>query len=113
MNQIKRPDKDKPRVYISGKILGDKHYRRKFRKAERKLKKRGYAVVNPARVSDALPSEFLRDEYMTIDLAAVGICDTIYMLPDWSDSKGAVIEWRKAVKEGKTIIYEQENMTNG
>ena len=28
MNRIKRPDKDKPRVYISGKILGDKHYRR-------------------------------------------------------------------------------------
>lgn len=46
--------KVKPRkavVYIAGKITGDKHYLKKLAKVERRLRKAGYEVINPARLN--------------------------------------------------------------
>ena len=36
-------------VYLSGKIIGDKHFKEKFLKAKVKLVKNGYDVINPLR----------------------------------------------------------------
>lgn len=36
------------RIYVAGKITGDKHYKRKFRKYEKKLVKMGHSVMSPA-----------------------------------------------------------------
>lgn len=34
------------KIYISGKITGDKHYKAKFREAEKKLTAAGHIVLN-------------------------------------------------------------------
>lgn len=92
-------------VYISGVITNDKHYRRKFAKAERKLKRRGYDVINPAKISDSLP-QLSWNNYMDIDKILVQQADMIYMLSDWRSSVGANIEHGMAKALGKDIVYE-------
>jgi len=41
-----------------------------------------------------------------IDLAIIKKCDTLYMLDNWKDSKGAKVEERYARLIGKEIIYQ-------
>lgn len=94
------------KVYISGKITGDKHYKRKFAKAERKLKRAGYDVINPARIGACLPKNTSWSEYMTISAVELRLAETIYMLSDWTDSMGARIEHELAEKYNMNILYE-------
>lgn len=37
------------KIYISGKITGDRRYKAKFREVEKKLAAAGHIVLNPAR----------------------------------------------------------------
>lgn len=37
------------KIYISGKITGDRRYKAKFREVEKKLAKAGHIVLNPRR----------------------------------------------------------------
>lgn len=85
----------KIRIYISGKITGDPNWREKFLKAEKKLLELhphliDAEIFNPARVE--LPEFATWDEIMKIDLMFLSDADYVYMLPDWSDSRGACIE---------------------
>ena len=60
-------------------------------------------VVNPVNFNvEGLTWE----DYIKVDLAMLEICDAIYMLKDWVDSKGAKIEFDHADALGKTILYE-------
>lgn len=94
--------KVKLKVYIAGKIRGDKNYRAKFEEAEAYLKTLGHSVMNPA----VLPSSgFRHEEYMKICLAMLDVCDAVYMLPAWRKSKGARTEYKFASKKGKAIIF--------
>jgi len=43
-------------------------------------------------------------------LEALEFCDAIYMLPCYIDSKGAMIEHKKAAKLGLHIYYELETI---
>lgn len=92
------------RIYISGKITGEKHFMRKFAKAERKLKRAGYDVINPAKINAKLPKNSKWRDYMIVSLAELSTADAIYMLPDWQESKGAKIEHEYAEKHGIIII---------
>ena len=80
------------KIYISGKITGDKNYRAKFQQAESELRLLGHDVMNPA----ILPGGFSWTAYMSIALAMQNVCDATLLLPDWKDSKGAIIEHQDA-----------------
>lgn len=92
------------KVYISGKITGDDDYKEKFKKAEERLRSKGYAVMNPA----ILPDGFGYKEYMWICLAMLDVCDAIYMLNDWYDSRGAIEEYQNALSMGKIFMFDKE-----
>ena len=51
------------KIYIAGKITGDRKYRAKFREAAKTLEALGHVVLNPA------------------------------TLPDYQESAGAMVEW--------------------
>lgn len=97
------------RIYISGKITGEKHFMRKFAKAERKLKRLGFDVINPARINTNLPKTSTWEHYMIVSLAELSTADAIYMLPDWKNSEGARLEYKYAAEHDKSIFYEENN----
>lgn len=80
------------KVYISGKMTGDKHYRAKFWAAERKLRAMGYEVLNPARMIKVEQWKNCRD-YLQEAFLLMFQADFCYMLPDWTESDGAKAEF--------------------
>jgi hypothetical protein len=80
------------RIYISGKITGlpfDEAFKM-FENAENELKFRGYEVVNPMKLNHNHNKSW--ESYMREDLIAMMKCDAIYLLPNYHESKGALIE---------------------
>lgn len=99
------------KILISGKITGLDFGQvvRKFLQAERVLICAGHDVINPVGISMGLKGGgWYHGDYMQLTLAAVEICDAVYMLDDWQDSPGARMEHEAAVALGKRIIYEGE-----
>lgn len=58
--------------------------------------------MNPARLSQG----FTWEEYMSICYKMIDICDALYFLDNWKDSKGAQAEYEYAVANNKSI-YQQ------
>ena len=88
-------------VYIAGKITGNVDYKMHFDAAKRMLQQQGYAVLSP----DDLPEEgFTHDQYMRISRAMLGECETICLLPNWTDSDEASVECRLACTLGKRVV---------
>jgi hypothetical protein len=95
------------KCYISGKITGLDYNEafEKFEKAEKVVEGNDYEPVNPMKLhpkSDTLTWE----EYMEKDIGALLRCDAIYMLSDWSDSKGARVERAIALELGYEVFYQ-------
>lgn len=59
------------KIYIAGKITGDRKYRAKLREAAKTLEALGHVVLNPA------------------------------TLPDYQESAGAMVEWAWCQRTGK------------
>lgn len=91
------------KIYIAGKITGDRHYKRKFKKAERTLKRKGHSVFNPAVLTDY--PEFSWNDYMKVTGAMQKCCEATYFLPDWKNSKGARQEYDNAVMWLQHIFF--------
>lgn len=89
-------------IYIAGRITGLENYKEVFEAAEIDLKRRGLTPMNPAKLS----AGFEHAEYMHICYAMIDVCDTVYLLIDWMESKGAVMEYKYAVRKRKNIIRE-------
>lgn len=87
-------------IYLSGKITGDDDYEAKFAKEEQKLRNDGHIVLNPASLPEGLP----QDKYLPICMSMLDAADAIYMLDDWLESKGAIIERDYAVYQGKEVF---------
>lgn len=92
-------------IYISGKITGTGDYKERFSEAESRLENQGHKVINPARLNNALP-ELSHEEYMTICMAELLLCDSIYMLKGYENSKGAMQELKWARENGLRIVKE-------
>lgn len=85
------------KIYIAGKIDGDKRYRAKFREAAKTLETAGHVVLNPATLPDGLEQA----DYMRICLAMLDTADLAVFLPDYQESKGAMVEWGYCQRIGK------------
>lgn len=94
------------KIYISGKITGDSRYIKKFKKVEKKIRKqyKGCEVINPAIILKTMPKNTTHAEYMQISLPLLDMCDSIYLLPDWEESKGANMEYHMALDKGYEIL---------
>ncbi len=95
------------RIYIGGKISGLKIEiaRAKFEKAAKSFREKGHIVYNPF--------EFIVDE--TLDYYEImEICytylrnaDKLYLLDNWTISKGATLERNFALMRNIDIEYEE------
>lgn len=92
------------KFYIAGKINGLKNYKEKFKEAEDKLISEGHICMNPAVLPDGFPYE----SYMPVCMAMINQCDSMYMLSNWKDSKGARVELEYAKVTGKKILYQEQ-----
>lgn len=98
--------------YLSGPITGHKDYRRQFAKAAAALKERGYNVINPAAIDDAIPVECMSyEEIMRIDLELLSTADYLVQLPGWERSIGASRELGFALGTDKIIVSLEQLLT--
>lgn len=90
-------------VYISGAIQNSKTpYREKFQAARLHLESIGHSVLDPS----FLPSDMPLTRYIPICLAMLEQADAIYMLSDFRDSEGAMLELDYATYQGKKVLFE-------
>lgn len=86
------------KIYIAGKITGDKNYKTKFFQAALPLLEAGHTVLLPS----MLPSSGLTEaDYMRICLAMIDTADLVLFLPDYIESQGAMVEWSLCQKTDK------------
>ena len=95
------------KVYISGPITGTKDYMERFSKAQKYLESLGCSVVNPALVNSNIPKDTTYEGYMRMRLCMLTLCDTIYLLKGYEDSKDALMELNNAKLFGCKILYEK------
>ena len=98
----------KPLAYLSGKITGDPNYKAKFAGWAALYRGMGFEVINPVEL-DTDDQEYWVDPICRdLRLLSEREPDFIVMLPDWSESPGAIIEHVAAtMKFGVTAIYEK------
>lgn len=96
----------KKTIYISGKITGTDDYMQRFAAAEKKLRLRGFKVINPVKKNAKFPAGTSWETYMRSCIRLLSRCDAIYLLRGWRKSRGAVIEHRLAVDLDMVIMTE-------
>lgn len=114
MNDLKKmdpcrvdPEKTKRNnfiVYISGAVSGTADYMDRFAAAEKHLSNMGYTVINPARINAQLPSETTYEQYMKMSLFLMDMCNVLYQLNGWENSKGANREYGYALGKDMYIV---------
>ena len=92
------------KIYIAGKITGDKNYKSKFKRAEKLLRSLGHSVMNPAWI--ATSDDFTWTDYMQISGMMQARCNAVYFLKDWKDSEGAKIEFKRCHQLNQTAFFE-------
>lgn len=95
------------KVYISGPITGTVGYMERFQEIENKMAAAGIVAINPAKVNAQLPNTLSHAEYMKTSLAMLDMCEAIYMLDGWQQSKGCSIEFEYAYENGISIYFEK------
>ena len=99
------------KVYVAGPMTGiPDHNFPAFRRAAELLREQGHEVVNPAELDDpTLTHEQLAAkpwaDYMRRDIPLLLECDAIFMLPGWSNSKGASLELHIAQQLGMEVVH--------
>ena len=93
------------KIYISGKITGiENEAPILFAKAENLLLADGYETINPMDLDHQHDKSW--HSYMKEDIKALCDCDEIFMLSNWADSKGAIIEHTIAMYLGLKVRYQ-------
>lgn len=90
-------------IYLSGPMTGLPGFGYGiFNAAAARLRAMGHSVFNPAETFGG-DSTLKKEQYLIVDYAAVQACDTIIMLPGWTDSEGATTERMIAMSLGKVV----------
>ena len=106
---------DIKKIYISGKITGQPidEVISKFQAAEAKIRRFGFEPVSPLR--NGLPFEAEWADQMGEDVKLLLKSDAIYMMADWRQSEGAMIEYLVARRRRMRIFlaetFEQSHET--
>ena len=98
------------RIYISGPITGTENYLEHFKAAEDYWTSKGFSCINPAALDTVLPKDLSYEEHMDIDMHLMDMCDTIYLLKGWENSRGANREYGYALGKEFTIIKEYDEL---
>lgn len=100
------------KIYISGKITGLNYadVLKKFNDAQDLLESLDFDVVNL--LNNGLKEYDTWEQHMVKDIVELFHCEAIYMLDNWIDSIGAVIEYNIAKRMGKKIFFESNVVTN-
>jgi hypothetical protein len=102
-----------PLIYVAGKYIADNVYeiRKNIRLAEdvgAKLLKMGFMVVIPHKNTGLMDGIIPNEEFVLRDLEIVRRCDAICMLENWTESKGAQMEYEFAKNHGIRTFHESE-----
>lgn len=98
------------KAYIAGKITGVKDLNiRKFKEAEKLLRKHGYQPINPHFICSDIHPQAAWETFMKRCLPYVIACDCVITLDDWYQSKGATMEVETAFNL-KIPVLEIETM---
>lgn len=91
------------RIYVAGPMTGIEDFNfPAFNAAAEALRATGYIVENPADHGLIEGADWA--DYLAYDLTRLGLCDTIYLLHGWENSKGAQLEVLIAERLGMQII---------
>lgn len=94
-------------VYLAGPMTGWANGNKEsFHKKAKELHEQGHIVWNPAHNPDGMG----HDEYLHVCEAMIDICDAVYFLYGWSQSKGARREFNYACQKGKQLMFEETNL---
>ena len=100
------------RIYISGKITGiELEAERLFKEAELELIEKGYDPVNPFDLNHEHDESWA--SYMKENIKALCDCDAIFMLTNWKDSRGAIIEHDIATHLEMDIHHQHKMISHG
>jgi hypothetical protein len=89
-------------TYISGPMTGIPDFNfPAFNAKAAELRAQGREVINPTEFGEEGCTEW--HQFMRKDIRALMDCTAIHMLPGWSHSKGARLEWWIAQQLGMTI----------
>lgn len=94
------------KLFISGRISGNKYYKAEFENAKRYYEKQGYTVVIPS----VLPIGLSNADYARICLAMLDSCDEAAFLPNWEMSPGARLEHAYCTYVQKPILLFGDSM---
>ena len=106
---------NKKTIYIAGKMTGIKDFNfPRFAIKASELKAKEVNVVNPADIAlkfvngkmSLLKDESTINKIIKLELEALAMCDSIYLLKGWETSKGAKKELQLAILLDKEIICE-------
>lgn len=105
-------------VYISGKYTGTPSETLKYIEdaeiASVELMRLGWGTLTPHKNAgsyekyEAANPNLTYDWFISMDLEMLRRCDAIFMLSNWTDSKGAKIELKFAKEMGIPVYYESE-----
>lgn len=93
------------KIYISLPITGTTDYMERAEAIEKALLEYGHTVLNPAKTCATLPKDTTHEQYMSICLPMMEMCDTILFDVGWENSYGCNIEMRKAIKDKMAIGF--------
>ena len=96
------------KIYISGAITNNPNYKEDFERAEDYLQREypSADIINPALVNSFLPKSTTHEEYMRMSFCMLDMADSIYMLSNYENSKGACMEYGYALAKDMIIIHE-------
>jgi nucleoside 2-deoxyribosyltransferase len=100
------------KLYLAGPMTGyPDHNFPAFRAAAGALREAGHDVVNPAELDAEVGTDHPWEYYMRRDIALLVECEGIALLPGWSGSRGARLEYGIARALGMRVRCLPERMT--
>lgn len=96
------------KIYISGAITNNPNYKEDFERAEDCLQREypSAEIINPALVNSHLPKSTTHEEYMQMSFCMLDMCDSVYFINGWEESKGACMEYGYTLAKDKIVLFE-------